>query len=98
MSHNNQPLGGGGQGSDGTSANDAAEQQKQHGRSAGGRAERNDTTINLTDNATIHTSGRRGWMGVEGEAGGEQGDVDDNNDDDDGGAEDFSSEKEMKES
>ena len=52
------------------------EQRKQRGRSARGRAEHNDTTINLSGNATIHTSGRRGGgvaRGVGEEGGGEQG-------------------------
>ena len=54
------------------------EQRKQRGRSARGRAKHSDATINLSGNATIHTSGRRGRgeglaRGVGEEGGGEKG-------------------------
>ena len=55
------------------------EQQPQDGRRAGGggRAEQTNTTISPLGNATIHTSGQRGWVGVAGGVGGEREDEED---------------------
>ena len=62
-------------------ASDPAERWPTTQRNSGSNAEgargdgRNEihTTINPSDNATIHTSGRRGWVGIVGGVGGEGG-------------------------
>ena len=64
------------------------------------------TTINLPDNITIHTSGQRGWVGVAGGVGGKQGDEEDKGNGNERNAKErdttrsllsFSSEKEVEE-